>query len=268
MRYDERAPSKDLAPWVLCLWELEGDGSAFTEPIFPDGRIELVVHLGDRPRLRGDAGVQPRAMIVGQMLTATRLECDGRMHAIGVRFTSNGARAWLRLPLRQITSRIEDAHGVCGSAASCVRRAIEQGRGTDERLTAAEHAVRRALRPEDGAARAIAHAVRIVERHAGTVSIDALARACGLGPRQLERRFLDEVGVSPKAFARIVRFQQALRALRAGTPPADVAAACGYADQPHLAREFRRFAGTHAGEVNLGNVAFLQDTPGTATANS
>jgi AraC-like DNA-binding protein len=261
MRYQERAPSADLAPYVQCLWELESHGSALAEPIFPDGRIEVVVHLADRPRRRGDADFQPRAMIVGQMLAATRLDPVARMHAFGVRFTTSGARAWLALPLHGLTGRIEDAGAVCGAAASQLCSAIEQSSTTGERFAAAESAIRRTLRRPPAVQDAIGRAIAVIERSAGTLSIDAVARASGLGARQLERRFLEDVGIAPKALARIVRFQRALRGLRAGATPAAVAAACGFADQPHLAREFRRVAGLPARAVDLGHVAFLQDPP-------
>jgi AraC-like DNA-binding protein len=262
MRYDERAPSADLSPYVQCLWELESEGSALLEPIFPDGRIEITVHLGDCPRRRGDADPQPRLMIVGQTLTATRLEPVRRLHTVGVRFTPAGARAWLGLPLHEITGCFVDAAAVRGTAASRLRSAIEQATCADERFTAAESAVRAALRPNRCPVNVVSRAVRLIEHHAGTVTIDALARACGVGARQLERRFLDEVGITPKAMARISRFQRALRGLRSGTAPAEVATTCGFADQPHLAREFRAFAGLPAREVDLGHVAFLQDLSG------
>lgn len=268
MRYQERAPSADLAPCVQCLWELEGCGAALAEPIFPDGRVELVVHLADRPRQHGDTDLQPRAMVVGQMLAATRLDPVVRMHAFGVRFTPGGARSWLGVPLHELTGRIEEAGAVCGAAALRLCAAIEYASTSSERVAAAESAIRITLRRPTVTADAIGRAVAVIERGAGTLSIDLVARAAGLGARQLERRFLDEVGVTPKALARIVRFQRALRGLRAGTPAAAVAAACGFADQPHLAREFRRFAGLPARAVDLAHVAFLQDGPAAPSAYS
>jgi methylphosphotriester-DNA--protein-cysteine methyltransferase len=268
MRYEERAPSADLAPYVQCIWELEDHASAFVEPIFPDGRIELVIHLADLPRQRDAGALQPRAMIVGQMLTATRLEPVARMHALGVRFTPSGARAWVALPLHEISGRFTDACAVRGTAASRFQAAVEQGRSPHERFMAAEAALRLTLCRNAAPSDSIRRAVQLIEREAGMLTIDALARACTLSPRQLERRFLDEVGITPKALARVVRFQRAVRGLRSGASPADVAAACGFADQPHLAREFRRFAGLPARDVDLAHVAFLQDTTGARPAHS
>ena len=71
-----------------------------------------------------------------------------------------------------------------------------------------------------------------------------LASEAGLSLRQLERRFLADVGVAPKAFARMVRLQSALRRIAGGQALAEVALACGYYDQPHMARDFSRLAET------------------------
>ena len=78
------------------------------------------------------------------------------------------------------------------------------------------------------------------------VSISALARESGWSVRQLERRFRAETGLTPRLLARIVRFQRVFRALDPDRGRSDwvaVALDCGYADQPHLIREFREFTG-------------------------
>jgi transcriptional regulator GlxA family with amidase domain len=66
----------------------------------------------------------------------------------------------------------------------------------------------------------------------------------GISGRQLERRFMSEVGLGPKLLCRILRFQQVFPAVeRADKNWARIAADCGYYDQAHLIRDFRQFAG-------------------------
>ena len=92
----------------------------------------------------------------------------------------------------------------------------------------------------------VRHAVEIIGRQRGRVSIDRLARHIGLTRRHLERRFQTLVGISPKRLARIARFQHALQILH-GLDAAQrgtlTAIECGYADQAHFVREFRQLAG-------------------------
>jgi AraC-like DNA-binding protein len=99
-------------------------------------------------------------------------------------------------------------------------------------------------------------AVSAIVQSGGRASIDRIAARTGLGVRQLERQFHEEVGLGPKTFARIVRLQAALARIREGSPLSDVAIACGYYDQAHMARDFRQLAAmspsvwqAHSGEL-------------------
>ena len=86
-----------------------------------------------------------------------------------------------------------------------------------------------------------------------SVQIGSLGAELGWSPHRLIARFREHVGLSPKTAARVIRFDRAVASLRSGTSRiAEVAAACGYADQAHLSREFREL-----GDISPGN--FLQD---------
>jgi transcriptional regulator GlxA family with amidase domain len=86
--------------------------------------------------------------------------------------------------------------------------------------------------------RQVASTVAAIKAQAGITDVASLAAAAGVSLRHLERRFLADVGLTPKAFARIVRLQAALGRIAGGEPLADVAHACGYYDQPHMTRDF------------------------------
>ena len=77
-------------------------------------------------------------------------------------------------------------------------------------------------------------------------AVEALAHALGTSARQLRRTFSEVVGLSPKTYTRIVRFQRALRLARRPDAPSwsSIAAATGYFDQAHMSAEFRALAGT------------------------
>ena len=88
----------------------------------------------------------------------------------------------------------------------------------------------------------------------GRLAVGPLADEVGWSRRHLAARWRRDVGMGPKAVARVLRFQRALRLLRAGRGLADVAYDCGFADQPHLNREFRALGGSTPREVT-----FVQD---------
>ena len=105
-----------------------------------------------------------------------------------------------------------------------------------------ERVLLRLARPERVDPRVRAAAVAI-QQSGGIVSVETLARRTEVTRRHLERRFLDTVGLTPKRLVRIVRFQRALAALHAGGRGAATALDCGYADQSHFIRDFRRLTG-------------------------
>jgi AraC-like DNA-binding protein len=257
VQYVETRPSADLAADVHCFWELDGIDDAQAEPIFPDGRVEIVMHLGTRPWRVGATASQPDLMVVGQMTAAVRLQQTAGMHAIGIRFTPTGARKWLGAPLIECTDKIQGFDQVDVRVAAAIRDAVHDSGTLQPSLKALESALRQTRKPRWSAPAAVEHAVQVALDRKGRVRVETLASSARLGIRQLERQFLDTVGLSPKRFIKTARFQHALQLLREDIPPAEVAVACGFADQAHLAREFRSVAGAAARNVNLAGVAFL-----------
>jgi transcriptional regulator GlxA family with amidase domain len=97
----------------------------------------------------------------------------------------------------------------------------------------------------------------VIDQRGGRIRIAALAQRLGCGERRLLRVFRRHVGLAPKAYASVVRFHVAAGDLAQGDSQVRVATRRGYADQAHLLRDFRRFAG-----VRPGAVGFVQSVPG------
>jgi methylphosphotriester-DNA--protein-cysteine methyltransferase len=76
-----------------------------------------------------------------------------------------------------------------------------------------------------------------------TRPVDEVAAELGVTGRQLRRIVLLEIGLAPKVYQQVVRLQRFVRAVDAGAPLAAAAATAGYADQPHMTRDVRRFSG-------------------------
>jgi AraC-like DNA-binding protein len=244
MRYAEYPPSPALAAVADCYWILEGHGTGVPEPILPDGRLEIILHYGvrfERHHADGTIERQPASMIVGQMLAPICVGYHGTAGVAAIRLRPAAARAVLDCSAAEITNCAIDLQDALGSTSTLRERlALAADDACRVRLLDAwlGSIVRHPPAPEiDGAVTAIAAS-------GGTVNLLAIAGAAGLSLRQLERRFLADVGVAPKTFARMVRLQAALRRIAAGAPLADVAHACGYYDQPHMTRDFARLAQT------------------------
>ena len=229
------------------LWHVEeACTSPGAETICPDGRTEIVLHIGDPMCERAD-GVerrQPRHLLVGQMPGPITVVPTGRVAMVGARLAPGALHRMSGIPQAQLAGHVHDLETVW---SHWTRRAVEQVgalESAEDRLAAFERALESLVTPNVVADsdRSLDSAIARLQATGGTASIDRLASQSGMSRRQFERRFLDRVGLSPRLFGRIVRFQRAFQAL--GTESgASIAARCGYADQAHLVREIRRFSG-------------------------
>ena len=246
MRYRTYEPSPVLRPFVRALWSLEGDDAApAADRIFPDGCMELVVHLGTPFAAWDDDDrevVQPSAFLVGQLTRALRVRPSRRAAVVGVRFHPGGARPFLRLPQHELYGRLPALADVSPALAREADR-MHDARDLEAAVAAIERHLAAMAVSFDRPDPRVAACVSAIAVSAGAVPVDDLARRCGLGARQLERLFRDAVGLPPKTLARLARFQAALRACEDGRPLAAAGLAAGYADQAHFTREFRRVAG-------------------------
>jgi AraC-like DNA-binding protein len=178
---------------------------------------------------------------------------DGNQFGIQLSVTPRGARALFGAPAAALASTVAPLDAVLPRTSELVDRlAAAPDWATrfavlDEILGAAIRArPQPELRPE------VAHAVARLTGAAGAVDIAALAREIGWSRRHLSARFGAELGIAPKTFARVLRFERSRHVLvhratapaTAGRPSlAAVAAECNFADQAHMAREWSDIAG-------------------------
>ena len=246
MHYREIKPTPPLRSFVECFWTLEGDGSADPSPperILPDGCVELILNFGDRflQHVDGERRRQPRNFIVGQMTGPILISASGVVQLLGIRFQPGGTRRFLDLPANEITDRVVELGGLSSEFERDLLKSCEHAFELEQKMAAVDAFLVSRLGHGKFDANLLALAASIIDRR-GLVSVDQLASGAGVSSRQLERRFLQEVGLGPKLLARIVRFQQVFRAVDSNPAWAEVAVACGYYDQAHLIRDFNQFA--------------------------
>lgn len=253
MRYRERSLPPPLGAWVECVWFLESDvhdaDTGAEQRILPDGCIELICHVGGRFLEISRAGLhstQPPCFLVGVLTSPFVVRPAGAVDTIGVRFRPGCAYRFFNEPLAAFADRAVSLEHLWGAAA---RELWERLAATDDEVARIDLISQALLERFAGADHdpITASAVGDLVHSAGRASVGVLASRAGVTPRQLQRRFAERVGASPKLLARILRFQNTLR-LRAPLTGgrADwvrVAIECGYADQSHLIHDYAAFAG-------------------------
>jgi AraC-like DNA-binding protein len=224
----EWAPAAPLARHVACLW---AERSARADPVLPDAAVDLV-WSGRGLFVRG-ADTRPHAVgsFPDRTLVGVRFRPGAAAEVLGLR----GAElADARLGISLLWGRLEMERLEAMIAACTSARAAAD---------VLEHEVAaRVDAAPDGAVEAVVAALRSQRTPMG---VAALAERVGLSERQLRRRCTAALGYGPKTLDRILRFQRfrSLAARHRDAGLARLAAAAGYADQPHLTRECVRLAG-------------------------
>jgi AraC-like DNA-binding protein len=183
-------------------------------------------------------------MLVGQMDQHATIQTEGRIDVVGIRFQPVGAFGFLRLPLHQLRNQTVAVDDVLAQFNAHLGDRLTEADSTRQRVSAIESFLLARLSqvlPRDALLEA---AVARVLENAGQITVDALTRQMRVGQRELERRFREKIGLGPKRFCRIVRFQDVFRQHGLDEDAwARVAVDCGYYDQPHFIREFKRITG-------------------------
>ena len=242
VEYQEFPVPEKLRRHVQCVWRLTDDAAHGVQTIYPDGRCELIAQLGGQSRL-WDAvegwHLQAQTLFAAQRVTAVRFEPIGRLDDIGVRLQP-AASNLVTGELASMRDRVVDLAGLdrgISRALGAAARAFVAGKPDPLwRLLAR-------LCESHPVDRKIEAAVERIIASDGQARIDSIARAANLGARSLQTRFLAEVGLSPKEFARLLRLQASLRALDSDSALADVAMGSGFSDQAHATREVKRVTG-------------------------
>ena len=251
MRYRELRPALALRPYVRCYWTLQAEASPDSAPqrVLPDGCVEIIINLAS-PFVRHDASGrterQPRELVIGPTTRHMSIAPTGSVRLVGIRFAPGGAVPFLSVP----PADVRDAAPALADVAlplqdDAVDRLAAAPYGAESAIldAALGRTLARARRPGDHRVLTLARATFAADE---PLSADALTSLTGLGARQIERVYRDNVGFGPKTLSRLARFQRVVRGIESARQGswAGLAARHGYADQSHLAREFREFAGT------------------------
>lgn len=245
----ERLPlTGALADHVESCWFMRGATAAAMPEghrILPDGCMEFVFQLG-APFLerRADGGwaEQPPRLLVGQMLKRVEVRPAGKIDTAGLHFHPAGASAFVGGSMKRFRDRIVDLDEALGEDLAPLAAGLHRAVGNAARMALLMAWLQARMRPVD---RPMAEASRRLQDSAGRLDIPSLGGPLGLGERQLRRRFENAVGVAPKRFARLLRFQRVFEQQRERDARAwaEVALECGYFDQAHFNRDFRAFSG-------------------------
>jgi AraC-like DNA-binding protein len=251
------APGDLLYDVLDSIWYFDGRTTFARERVFPDGLAELIVHLDDVYR-DPDAGSTPFPVtcVNGVRTRAAVVEAPGtRCRVVGLRFTPHGAFAAMARPICDLLDVTIDVREVVGLDADVLQAScLQAGReGPGAVIGAALDWVLRRMERAVSPDPVTLWTAQSIRAHRGDVTLEGLRAQTNLSRSRFAELFRREFGVTPKRYARIVRFHHALALLGSGEKLVDTAGVTGYSDQPHMYRDFCEFAG-------ITPAAFLKET--------
>jgi len=250
------SPSPALAPFVDAIWGVRGSAHYHVESVVPNGALELMVNFGPPQAVvsygdRAAADRFDRAWLAGMQDQRLVHAAPAGSDHIAVRFRPGGGHAFFDLPMDEVTGQVVQLDALIGQAAVAeLRDRLGETLGDEARCRVFERWLLRQRVGVHPYFATVRRAVDLLRGHVHGLRVADVCERLGLSNRHLIKQFRQTVGLAPKTFARIERFQAVIAACRGRTTVSwsQVAAQCGYADQSHLIRDFRRLAGVSPAE--------------------
>lgn len=252
IRFREYPPAPDLASSVDTFWEGDFNTSG-TEPlsrlVAPNGFVEVIIHLTDAHCRLPDERVwtpSPPFTVIGLHTMPYEVRFDRLVRVFGIRMKPEGVRRLFGVAAAELSGRYEDLEAVTGATLRDMCARIRDAADGMSRRIHAQNFLRARLGDAGDEPTYVDRAAAIIRAPGRFDRIETLPDDVHISLRQLERGFRQSIGMTPKRYMRLARLNEVHRKLERGDALrlTDVAYDCGYADQAHFIRDFKRLMGT------------------------
>jgi len=253
MIYETFPPQSDLDAIVKCHWTLEvpSNLNAPKQRIISDGCIEMCFILGDNvKRFTSETEyiIQPRAMVMGQITKPYFVQPTGYVNTFAVRFYPYGFAHFITKPIIELADKETPLTSLFKvSAAKELTQKIISAPSTPSRIQEIESFLLDKLTDQSTIDHIVLSTIEALSQTKGGASITAILKDNLSSRRKLERKFSQQVGISPKQLGKIIRLQAALKMMlnNEGESLTQIAYENEYYDQAHFIKDFQEFTGVN-----------------------
>ena len=209
----------------------------------PSGCVHLVFHRGENLNIQSK-GLQPKNFIRGQFSTYGSLISVGNIDMIAVIFHPLGLNSFVQCSMNKFYNHYIDVEDLEDIELNHLKRNISAEPAVETCIRLIERFLMQRLVDANCNYQRTHHAIRQIINQP-QIDVNTLAESACLGYRQFKRVFTNYVGMSPKEYYRVVRFQRALYLLQdhPGMEFVDLAYSCGFYNPSHLVKDFKEFTG-------------------------
>lgn len=237
-------PSPLLSQYIKYYWVLKTDE---VEPVMvqtiPSGCVHLVFHRGENLNIQSK-GLQPKNFIRGQFSTYGSLISRGNIDMIAVIFHPLGLNPFVQCSMSELYNHYIDVEDLEDIELNHLKRSISTEQEVEICIRLIEGLLMQRLVDADYNYKRTQHTIHQIINQP-QIEVNTLAESACLGYRQFKRVFTNQVGMSPKEYYRVVRFQRALYLLQnhPGMEFVDLTYSCGFYDPSHLVKDFKELSG-------------------------
>ncbi len=259
MIYRTCTPQPPLANFVDKFWFYEGDAPQHTkERKLPDGTVELIFNLHDDfVPVYDRQNPDHFQTFLGNLICGVHskffvIDTASQSSVIGVHFKPGGAFPFFNLPASELHNTHVALDTLWGASATRLREQLLEAETPETRFRILERSLLTHSIQPLAHHPAVAFALKEFQSsspYSNIRTVSDVTKRIGLSPRRFIQIFSEEVGLTPKLFCRVRRFQEVLRLIRKEQQVKwmDIALSCGYFDQAHFIHDFHAFSGLNPG---------------------
>lgn len=245
MSFRRISPPAELGNIIECYWIVENsDPSPVEEKIIPDGFAELIFHYGDHYliRLQDQWETQAKNLYAGQISRFFYLKNSGVSRVLGVKLKPAAFTQLYKVSAHIFTDKVVDLSTISEIKDAPFPEELNDSKTVDEQVSILnQHFYTLSSAYNYGRAD---RAVDLILSAKGIISVSELCAALYISERQLERIFRQYIGLSPKYYCRIIRFNYIFQSIQnKDNTWMDIVHNAGYYDQSHFIRNFKAFTG-------------------------
>ena len=244
-------PSNILAPYVKQYWAVQNSidpDHEYAQRIVPSGLTELSFYLSETPvSSQKKQRLESNSLLNGQSSSYSDLLITSSLDLFSITFTAFGASAFFDLPIIELQDNSIPLSFLIKDQAEEITNKLTETTDFKNRVLIIEEFLinRIRLNIQEYKLARIDYSMQNIHQKRGIIEIDQLAFDSCLSRKQFERDFSNIIGLSPKKYLRVIRFQNAISQIQndAKMELTKLAYVCGYFDQSHMIRDFKQLTG-------------------------
>jgi AraC-like DNA-binding protein len=244
-------PSKILAPYIKRYWAIDNvlvEGEICVQRIIPTGLTELQLYLSKRAKVLTDnKHLSDNVALYGHQNDFYDLEMPENLSIFSIVFQPQGLMQFFNFPLNEICNRNVSLKDINGQAGRDLEEKMNEVTTFQQRVSVVETYLFDLLKNNfaDFEFRRINHIAELIKQTYGNININQMASEACLSRKQFERVFSEHIGISPKQYLKIIRFQYAIfqKQKNNNLNMTELSYESGYFDQSHFINDFKSLSG-------------------------